>query len=375
MRCFGDLPFIVALREALPWSFVALVAALVVFFPLTPAPGALFSASFGLRLSGAFLPAFAIMGMALVPLLSWRYARRAGLPRIPVIVAGVAGFGLALPALHGNAVHVFATFGPSSLFLAIVICGLVAGSIAVARRIALPAPVWSGAVGGVLACVLLRAMHVSVAVLVAAALQPLAKLGDTYFALLAIVVVETLLWSIGMHGPALLAAVVTPVYLTLQTQNSTAYAHHEPLPHIVVVSLFLFVFPGGAGATLPLALLFAFSRVSRLRTIGRVTVLPALINTNEPLLFGAPVVFNPYLIPPFVIAPVVLATVTYAAVALNLVGRAVYYVPSSIPTFVSTFLATLDWRATVLVAANIVIAGAIYLPFVRAYERHLERTA
>ncbi len=141
------------------------------------------------------------------------------------------------------------------------------------------------------------------------------------------------------------------------------------------MSLFLFVFPGGAGATLPLAGLLAISRVPRLRTIGRVTILPAFFNTNEPLLFGVPVVFNPFLIPPFVIVPVLLATVTYAAVALNLVGRPIYYVPSSIPTLLSTFLATLDWRAVILAIANIAIATLVYLPFVRAYERHLEQTA
>ena len=375
MRWFGDLPFVVALREALPWSFIALVAALIVFLPLTAAPGPFFSRSFGLRLSGAFLPAFGVMGIALVPLLSWRYATRAKIDIAATLAGSVAGFALAFPPLHGTALHMLTAFGSSSLFLAIVVCGLTAVSIALARRAKLPQAAWIGAAGAVLVCFALREMHVSVALLVAALLQPLARLGDTYVALLAIVIVETLLWAVGMHGPALLAAVVTPVYLTLQTQNSTAFAQHLPLPHIVVVSLFLFVFPGGAGATLPLAILFAFSRVRRLRTIGRVTILPALINTNEPLLFGAPVVFNPYLIPPFIVAPVVLATITYVAVALNVVGRPVYYVPSSIPTFASTFLATLDWRAVVLAAVNIVVAGVVYFPFVRAYERHLEQAA
>ncbi|MBV8749844.1 MAG: PTS sugar transporter subunit IIC, partial [Candidatus Eremiobacteraeota bacterium] len=33
------------------------------------------------------------------------------------------------------------------------------------------------------------------------------------------------------------------------------------------------------------------------------------------------------------------------------------------------FLTTLDWRACVLVAVNLVLAGAIWLPFVRVYER------
>jgi PTS system cellobiose-specific IIC component len=204
-------------------------------------------------------------------------------------------------------------------------------------------------------------------------MHPIARLGDTYLALMVIVAIETILWTAGVHGPAMLAAIVTPVYLTMQMQNTHAFTLHAPLPYIVVVSLFLFVFPGGAGATLPLAALLAISHVPRLRRVGRATIVPALFNLNEPLLFAAPVVFNPYLVLPFVGAPLVLATVTYAAVAAGLVSRAAFYIPSSVPTLVSTYFATgQDLRAIALVTLNIAIATAIWYPFVRAYERHLQ---
>ena len=142
------------------------------------------------------------------------------------------------------------------------------------------------------------------------------------------------------------------------------------LPHIVVVSLFLFVFPGGAGATLPLAFMLRFSRVPRLRKIGKLVLLPSVFNINEPLLFGVPLVLNPFLVVPFVVAPSVLATITYLAVRFALVGRPAFYYPSSIPSVVSTYLATLDWRAGGLIVLNIAIAAMIYWPFFRAYERH-----
>jgi cellobiose PTS system EIIC component len=69
---------------------------------------------------------------------------------------------------------------------------------------------------------------------------------------------------------------------------------------------------------------------------------------------------------------VVLATVTYIAVVTGFVSRAAFYVPSSVPTFVSTYLATQDLRAIALAALNIALATAMYYPFVRAYERHVE---
>jgi PTS system cellobiose-specific IIC component len=200
-------------------------------------------------------------------------------------------------------------------------------------------------------------------------LAPLGRLGDSLAALLTITFVETALWIVGIHGPALLAAVVLPVYLGLQAQNTDAFAHHLPLPHIVTVSLFLFVFPGGAGATLPLVLLLLRSRVRRVRNVAFAALVPAIFNANEPLMFGLPLVLNPVLAPPFILVPAVLALVTYAAVDHGLVARPALYVPSSVPTLASVYIATKDWRACVLVLVNVLLGLVLYAPFVAVYER------
>jgi cellobiose-specific phosphotransferase system component IIC len=365
----ADLPFLAATRDALPWGFGALFAAFIVILPFVHEAGPVFGPSLGLRVSGALLPAFGIMGVVLAPAVAWRLAVRARID--PSVSAGgcLAAYALLLPAPHGPALAYLRAVGPSGLFVALAIGGVFA-SVALTMRSA-----WVGTAVVLLIAGVLRVEHVSVEAMVSAMLSPLGRLGDTYAALMTIVLIETLLWTIGLHGPALLAAVVTPVYLTLQMQNTQAYAHHVPLPNIVVVSLFLFIFPGGAGATLPLAALLALSRVPRLRTIGRIAIVPGIFNANEPLIFGAPVVLNPFLIPPFVVVPLILATTTYGAVALGWVGRPIYYVPSSIPTVISTYLSTLDVRAIALVLANLAIAALIYLPFVRAYERHVAREA
>jgi len=359
-------PFLAAIREALPWSFIGLLAAFAVTLPFVSLPGPFFGPTLGLRVSAALLPSFGVMGIVLAPTLGWFYARRAHIDPVATIAGSALAFLIALPPLRTPLLEYLRAVGPSGLFLAFAACGVVALAARAARN------PWAGAVVAIAIAAGLRVLHVPTFGAIAAAIEPLGRLGDTYPALILIVAAQTSLWVIGLHGPALLAAVVTPVYLTLQMQNTLAYAHDAPLPHIVVVSLFLFIFPGGAGSTLPLAGLLAFSRVARLRTVGRATIVPALFNMNEPLLFAVPVVLNPFLVPPFLVAPLVLATTTYIAVAYGWVGRAIYYVPSSIPTLVSTYLATLDVRAIGLVALNIALATAIYVPFVRAFERHLE---
>ncbi len=366
LAAIAELPFLAAIREALPWAFVGLLATFAVLLPFVRVAGPIVGPSLGLRVSSALLPAFGIMGLVLAPVLGWRYALRARIASLPTIASATLAFLIALPPYTAPLLAYLRIVGPSGLFLAIAACGAVACFAWIARN------VWIGALTAIALAIALRALHVGVAFAIAQLLLPLGRLGDTYVALIVIVLVQTLLWTIGMHGPALLAAVVTPVYLTLQMQNTLAFAHHAALPHIVVVSLFLFIFPGGAGATLPLAALLALSRVPRLRTVGRATLVPALFNANEPLLFAVPVVLNPFLVAPFIAVPLVLATTTYAAVAWNWVGRPIYYVPSSIPTLISTYLATIDPRAVALALVNIAIATAMYFPFVRAYERHVE---
>jgi cellobiose-specific phosphotransferase system component IIC len=366
IAALAELPFLAAIREALPWGFGGLLAAFVVIFPFVHTTGPFIGPSLGLRVSAALLPAFGIMGLVLAPTLGWFYARHARIDPVATIAGSTLAFLIVLPSLHAPLLDYLRAVGPSGLFAAFATCG----AVALVARVSGNA--WVGAIAAIAVALALRALHVPIFSAVTDALQPLGRLGDTYVALIVIVVVQTLLWSIGMHGPALLAAVVTPVYLTLQMQNTLAYEHHVPLPHIVVVSLFLFIFPGGAGSTLPLAALLALSRVARLRTVGRTTIVPALFNANEPLLFAVPVVLNPFLVPPFLAAPIVLATTTYLAVSLGWVGRAIYYVPSSIPTLISTYIATLDVRAMGLVLLNVALATIIYLPFVRAFERHVE---
>lgn len=377
-KSIADSPPMVAVREALPWSLAALAAGLLVFIALVPVQGP-FLASLVKRISLAELPAFGIMAVALAAILSYRLALHLRMSRPAVVAGSLVTFALALPRpisfMHPlGYLHVV---GESGLFLAIIAALSVVGACSILRRIvrsALVADVLAaGIVIGLAAA--LYAVHVSIGNELIALLKPLGALGDTYIALVVITVVETLLWTFGIHGPATLAAIVFPVYMTLQLQNTAALSHHQPLPHIVVVSLFLFVFPGGAGATLPLAALLALSRVERLRKIGRLTVVPAIFNINEPLVFGLPLVLNPFLAVPFTVVPIVLATVTYFAMAHGLVARPALYFPSSIPTFVSTYLATLDVRAIALVGVNIAIATVIYLPFVRAYEAHESRIA
>jgi PTS system cellobiose-specific IIC component len=362
---FGNAPAVLALREALPISFGGLLIALtilIVFFE---------HGSFVVRLKNSIPGGFSVMSIALLLILAFKLATKLNLPVAAVMLASMGAFGLALPRAAWHSFTVLAaTLGTSGLFTAIVCCLAAAGAIVLARRRAGAA---AGLIAGVAAIFAISgalfAAHVSIAALLAALLSPLGSLGDSFVALFLIAGIESLLWLFGIHGPALLAAIVLPVYLNFQVQNTTAFHEHQSLPHLVAVSTFMFVFPGGCGATLPMVLLMLRSRVPRLRKFALATLIPSLINTNEPVMFGLPLVYNPVLGIPYLLAPLALVCTTYAAMSFDLVRAPIYYLPSTVPIFANVFITTLDWRAIPLLLINIIVAGAIYLPFVRMYER------
>jgi PTS system cellobiose-specific IIC component len=387
---FGNAPAVRALREALPISFIGLLVGLFVIVAFIE-PGPLAD-----RLRASIPGAFAVMSIVLVFVLSIRLAIRLRYLIAPTIGGSILAFAFALPreALRSEAppapitghlrcdvncigaavsrefTNLAAVLGTAGLFTAIVACLLTVGVIGlVRRRLSGDKGVVVGALIVWIGSYALYALHLSIGGALTAVISPLGSLGDSFTALAIITVVESVLWLVGIHGPALLAALVLPVYINLQFANTAAAVHHEPIPHLVVVSTFLYVFPGGCGATLPLIVLLLRSRVPRLRKFARTMLVPSLINANEPVMFGLPLVYNPVLAIPYIIAPLVLCGTTYLAMVLDWVRAPAYYMISYAPVFLNTFLATLDWRSLVLVLVNLLIAGAIYLPFVRVYER------
>jgi len=377
---FAEAPATQALRVTLPLAFGVVVLYLVGLLVREPFRGWAHVA----ELIRRFMPdAFALTSVVMVLALSYTLARRLRIAPTAVMGTAFVAFVLALPHAAVDAVVTFArtrgasglgafatTLGASGLFTAIVVCLATAGAVVLARRsYGAAAGTAAGALGVLLVSAGLFSLGLSLAGALSAALAPLGTLGDSFVALALITAIEAGLWVVGIHGPALLAAVVLPVYYQMQFQNTDAHLHHVPIPHIVAVSTFMFVFPGGSGATLPLVVLMLRSRLPRLRKLAYASVVPAIFSINEPVIFGLPIAYNPVLAVPFVAAPVALACTTYAAMALGLVGRPVFFIPATFPAFMNAFLTTLDWRACVLVAVNLVVAGAIWLPFLRVYER------
>jgi len=201
---------------------------------------------------------------------------------------------------------------------------------------------------------------------------PLMNIGGTLPAMLLAVFAVQLLWSVGIHGAAIVEGILGPLWIAFAEQNAAARAAGEAiLPNVISMQFFqIFVQSTGSGVTLPLVLLMLFTAKSKqLKAVGRAALGPGIFNINEPVTFGLPIVMNPIMIIPFIVGPLLVTTITYFAMALNIVARPYAMIPWTTPLGLSGFLATGDWKAGVLQIINFLVSGAVYYPFVKLYDR------
>lgn len=122
----------------------------------------------------------------------------------------------------------------------------------------------------------------------------------------------------------------------------------------------------GAGMTIGMVMfMVTFARSAQFKQLGRLALLPAFFNINEPILFATPVVMNPLMALPFILAPMISGMITYFSLYTGLVPLfTAVQVPWTTPPIISGFLVG-GWRAAVLQAVVLIIGFFIYLPFVR----------
>ncbi len=204
-------------------------------------------------------------------------------------------------------------------------------------------------------------------------IAPLVSGTDTLAAALVVILLEMVFWFFGIHGSSVVYSIVRPLWLTLLAENAAAYATGAALPHIVCEPFFQwFVQIGGSGCTISLAILMLFASKSKYgKAMGKATIVPAIFNINEPLIFGVPLVLNPTMMIPLIVTPLVNVLITYFCMSVGLVGRIVgAIVPWTLPGPLGAYLACGgDWRAAVLNVVLILVGVAIYYPFFKMWER------
>lgn len=180
----------------------------------------------------------------------------------------------------------------------------------------------------------------------------------------AMTVLNQLAWLVGINGGQML----------IDLSGLSAY----PLTGVQVIwsddlaaPMFMNAFGhlGGAGATWGLiAAILWRSRDVALRRLAQAALGPALINVNEVLLFGLPLVFSRTMLLPFVLVPAFNVWVASSLAAMGWLPHAGTPVVWSTPIGVSGVAMTHSWWGGALQLVLVAVDAMLYLPFLSRME-------
>ncbi|MDA7026763.1 PTS lactose transporter subunit IIBC [Bacillus sp. CLL-7-23] len=205
-------------------------------------------------------------------------------------------------------------------------------------------------------------------------LQPLFTAADGYLGIAIIWGAMALFWFVGVHGPSIVEPAIAAIIYANVEANLQLYHAGEQASKVLTVGLGNFVGTmGGTGATLIVPFIFLlFAKSKQLKAVGKASVVPVCFAVNEPLLFAAPIILNPYFFIPFLITPIINVWAFKFFVDVLGMNSFMYVLPWATPGPVGLVLGTgMGLLAIILAAVLIVIDFAIYLPFCKAYDKVL----
>lgn len=185
-----------------------------------------------------------------------------------------------------------------------------------------------------------------------------------------VALMNQLFWFVGLHGSIFLYGAADGA---LFLANLDAGFNASSLAFRVLFNNFVLL--GGSGATLGLLIaIFIVTRRGAQNKIAKISIIPSLFNINDILIYGLPIVFNPFYLIPFVLTPVLLMLISLAALQFGLIT--IYdsaIVSWTTPPLLSGWLLTESWRGVALQVLLIAISTLSYLPFVKKAEKHRQQ--
>lgn len=201
---------------------------------------------------------------------------------------------------------------------------------------------------------------------------PIQSFAQTLPGFILICFVPAFFYSMGISS-WLFGAVTTPIFMAGIAANIAAVkAGHAPVNIVTSETVFTaaLITMGGMGATLTLNILMIMSKCKKLSVLGKIFIGPSIFNINEPVVFGAPIVFNPLLMLPMwinaITGPIVIWTVMKLGL-LNIPSKMIQV--GQIPAPFSSIMITGDMRAIGVYVVLFIIYMATWYPFFKVYEK------
>ncbi|WP_238902808.1 MULTISPECIES: PTS sugar transporter subunit IIC [unclassified Clostridium] len=180
-----------------------------------------------------------------------------------------------------------------------------------------------------------------------------------------------ILWCCGVHGMMVVMPITTPITMAAFAENASLFAAGQApifFPIFITQAITLL---GGTGNTLGFIILCFRAKSEQLKAFGKATIVPGIFRISEPVLFGAPVVFNPILMIPFVFGGLIVGVLYWIGCTLGLITPFYIMVSGTFPIFVNSFIKCLDFRIVLFEIIMIPLLMLIWYPFFKIYDNQL----
>ncbi|MFV0255009.1 MAG: PTS sugar transporter subunit IIC [Erysipelotrichaceae bacterium] len=203
-------------------------------------------------------------------------------------------------------------------------------------------------------------------------LLPVLSAADNIFVYTLSYFLISLLWIVGLHGDNIVNAVTATFTNTWMADNNAAFMAGTAvadLPNVWVPNLnrlFMWV------STCWPILFYMFKsskKLPHLKPLATICFPPAIFCIIEPMMFGLPIVLNPFLAIPFIFTHTLTGALTYFLTDIGFVGKMYLNLPWATPSPILGFLATGgSMGGVIIVLINFIIGMVIFYPFWKSYE-------
>ena len=193
---------------------------------------------------------------------------------------------------------------------------------------------------------------------------------DSLVGICLITMIAQTFWFFGLHGASITQPIRLPFMQMYLIANLSAFSAGQPIVHYFTQPFWSYVITlGGGGATMGLCILLLRSKSVELKTLGKLSIGPAIFNINEPIIFGLPMVLNPLMMIPFIFVPVINSIIAYGLMAFHIVGKGIIETPWTTPAPLGAALGCMDFKAAIMVIGLIILDMVLYYPFFKLLEK------
>ena len=189
-----------------------------------------------------------------------------------------------------------------------------------------------------------------------------ALIGGSLFANVIITALSQLNWAVGVH-PGYLTGLVGPLLFSLDGMNQGFFAQGKALPNIIGMAFNYITTTAVFYPAIAIAVLI-FAKSERLKIVGKVAVAPAFFGISEPLIFGLPIVFNP-----FVLRPMVNYVVAYMLTSAGIVARCAGVTVFNVP-MIFTGIMNGNISIALMEIGLFIIDILLFMPFIKVLEKN-----